>query len=106
VLDVVDWFVVVEDGDNVSGKGEGLGVDDAVDDFFEGWGGGGLAGVCIGGHGKLEDDVLAFQGAVVVANSDVGGMAWLELEAVGTSSALFFKEGCNDAGGWLDTCGW
>ncbi len=36
VLDVVDWFVVVEDGDNVSGKGEGLGVDDAVDDFFEG----------------------------------------------------------------------
>ena len=35
-LDVVDWFVVVEDGNNVNNEGEGWGVDDAVNDFFKG----------------------------------------------------------------------
>ncbi len=35
-LDVVNWFVVVEDSNNVNGKSEGWGVDDAVDAFFEG----------------------------------------------------------------------
>ncbi len=58
-----------------------------------------MVGVCSGGHGKLEDDVLAFQGVVVVVHSAVSGMARLELEVIVTSSALFFKEGCDDAGG-------
>ena len=56
-----------------------------------------MVGVCSGGHGKLEDDVLAFQGIVVVVSSAVGGTARLELEVVVTSSALFFKEGCDNS---------
>ncbi len=35
-LDIVGWFVVVEDGNNVNNEGEGWGVDDAVNDFFKG----------------------------------------------------------------------
>ncbi len=53
--------------------------------------------VCSGGHGKLEDDVLAFQGIVVVVNSAVGGTTRLELEVVAASSALFFEEGCDNS---------
>ncbi len=58
-----------------------------------------MVGVCSGGHGKLEDGVLAFQGIMVVVNSAVGGTARLELEVIVVSSALFFKEGCDDSGG-------
>jgi hypothetical protein len=56
-----------------------------------------LVGVCSGGHGKLEDDVLAFQGDVVVVHSAVGSTVRLELEVVDASSALFFKEGCDNS---------
>ncbi len=58
-------------------------------------GDGGLVKVCSGGHGKLEDDVLAFQGVVVVVNSAIGGTARLELEVIVASSALFFEKGCD-----------
>ncbi len=53
--------------------------------------------VCCGGHGELEDDVLAFQGVMVVAHSAVGGTARLELEVIIAGSALFFKEGCDNS---------
>ena len=56
-----------------------------------------MVGVCSGGHGEFEVDALAFQGVVVVVNSAMDNMARLELEVVGASSALFFKEGCDDA---------
>ena len=57
-----------------------------------------MVGVCSGGHGKLEDDVLAFQGVVVVVHSAIGGTARLELEViVSVSSVLFFEEGCDNS---------
>ncbi len=56
-----------------------------------------MVGVCSGGHGKLEDEVLAFQGVRVVVNSAIGGTARLELEVIVASSALFFKEGCDNS---------
>ncbi len=56
-----------------------------------------MVGVCSGGHGELEDDLLAFQGIVVVFHSAVGGKARLELEVVVAGSALFFEEGCDDS---------
>ncbi len=52
-----------------------------------------MVGVCSGGHDKLDDDVLAFEGVVVVIHSAIGGMGRLELEVVVASSMLFFKEG-------------
>ncbi len=58
-----------------------------------------MVGVCSGGHGKFEDDVLAFQGVMVVVDSAVRCTARLELEVIVASSALFFRERCDDAGG-------
>ena len=55
--------------------------------------------VCHGGHGDLDDEVLAFEGIVVVVDSAIGGVARLELEIVGASNLLFFEEGSDDAGG-------
>jgi hypothetical protein len=49
------------------------------------------------GIGKLEDDVLAFQGIMVAVHSAIGGTAGLELEVVVASSTLFFEEGCDDS---------
>ena len=56
-----------------------------------------MVGVCSGGHGELEDDVLAFQGFMEVVHSAVGGTARLKLEVVIARSTLFFEEGCDDA---------
>ncbi len=54
-----------------------------------------MVGVCSGGHGELEDDVLAFQVIVAVVNSSIGSMVRLESEVIVVSSVLFFEEGCD-----------
>lgn len=65
-FDIVDWLCIVEDGDYVDGEAEGEGGDDGVEDFFKCQGGGCLVRVRRGGHGNLDDDVLAFVGVMVV----------------------------------------
>ena len=61
--------------------------------------------VCRGGHGNLDDDVLAFVGVMIVIDSAVGGAGCLELNVFGASGALLFEEGGDDAGGRLDVFG-
>ncbi len=56
-----------------------------------------MVGVCSGRHGELEDDVIVFQGIVVVVSSTLSSMAILELEVVVASSALFTEEGCDNS---------
>ncbi len=51
-----------------------------------------------GGHGDLDDDVLALEGIMIGVDSAVGGAAGLELEIFGASSPLLFKECGDDAG--------
>ena len=96
---------IVEDGDYVDGEAEGEGGDDDVEDFFECQGGGSLVGVRRGGHGNLDDDVLAFVGVMIVVDSAVGGAACLELNIFVSSGTLLFEEGGNHASGRLDVFG-
>ena len=58
--------------------------------------------VCRGGHGNLDDDVLAVVGVVIVIDSAIGGAACLELNVFGASGTLLFEEGGDEAGGQLD----
>ena len=76
-FDIVDWLCIVEDGNYVDGEAEGEGGDDGVEDFFEYQGRGCLVRVRRGGHGNLDDDVLAFVGVVIVVDSAVGGASCL-----------------------------
>ncbi len=105
VFDIVDWLCIVEDGNYVDGEAEGEAGDDGVKDFFECQGGGCLVRVCRGGHGNLDDDVLAFVGVVIVIDSAVGGAACLELNVFGASGTLLFEESGDDVGGRLDVFG-
>ena len=98
-FDIVDGLCIVEDGDYVNGEAEGEGGDDGVEDFFECQGSGCLIRVRRGGHGNLDNDVLAFVGVVVIIDSAVCGAAGLELNVFGAGGALFFEEGGDDAGG-------
>ncbi len=98
-FDIVDWLCIVEDGNYVDGEAEGEGGDDGFEDFFECQGGGCLVRVCCGGHGNLDNNMLAFVGIVVVIDSAVGGAACLELNVFGAGGALLFEEGGDDDGG-------
>ena len=98
-FDIVDWLCIVEDGDYVDGEAEGEGGDNGVEDFFKCQGSGCLVRVRRGGHGNLDNDVIAFVGVVVIIYSAVGGAARLEMDVFGVGGALFFEEGGDDAGG-------
>lgn len=73
--DVVDGFVIVEEGHDVDSEGEGEEGEDGIDYGFKGGGGWCLVGVGVGRHGYFEDNMNAFVGIVVIVDATVEEVA-------------------------------
>lgn len=96
---IVDWFIVVEESNDINLERKREMIDDGINDWFESRSGWGLIGVSIGGHGNLEDHVEAFVGISVCIDTPIMETAGLESEIIFLCSTLFFKVRRDDTRG-------